>query len=151
MDKKASRYQRVYAQLSELLKSTTDIYARMATINAILYHKMNGFFWVGFYLLKEGELTVGPYQGPVACQVLAKNAGVCWAAINEVKEQIVPDVTKFPGHIACDSRSKSEIALPLYDDHQNICGVLDVDSKEENNFDQTDAEYLTKIIQLIHN
>ncbi len=122
----------------------------MVTINAILHHKMDGFFWTGFYLLKEGELRVGPYQGPVACQILKKNTGVCWTSINNNKPIIVPDVEKFPSHIACDSRSKSEVAVPLLDKDLHIIGVLDVDSKEPGNFDETDAEWLGKIVGLIY-
>lgn len=121
----------------------------MATIAAILHHKMDGFFWTGFYLLENGQLLVGPYQGPVACQVLEKDKGVCWAGINSGKTQIVPDVSKFPGHIACDSRSRSELVVPLRDENANIIAVLDVDSKNLNHFDGTDAKGLEKIVSLI--
>jgi L-methionine (R)-S-oxide reductase len=150
MNKKEARYLRIYKQLSDLLTKTSDPIARMATINAILYHKMDNFFWVGFYLLNEGELIVGPYQGPVACQVLKKDTGVCWAAINKEECLVVPDVEKFSDHIACDSRSKSEIVVPLYNKEGQLMGVLDVDSKDYNNFDETDAEDLKKIIQLVY-
>ena len=85
----------------------------MATINAILYHKMDGFFWVGFYLLWNDRLLVGPYQGPLACLELPRDKGVCWAAINSGNSVVVHDVHEFPGHIACDSRSKSEIVIPV--------------------------------------
>ncbi len=149
-ERKRARYQRLYLQLTELLTKTSEPVARMATVNAILHHKMEGFFWTGFYLLHEGELIVGPYQGPAACQVLAKNTGVCWAAINGNKAVIVPDVEKFPGHIACDSRSKSEIAIPLHDREGLIRGVLDVDSQDYEKFDVTDAAELKKIMDLVY-
>ena len=147
-ESKAGRYGRIYNQLDNLLQKTDDIYARMATVAAILHHKMR-FFWTGFYLLKNGELIVGPYQGPVACQVLEKNQGVCWATVNQVNSIIVPDVNKFPGHIACDTRSKSEITIPLKNKNGEIIGVLDVDSSELNTFDEIDQDNLEKIVDLI--
>jgi L-methionine (R)-S-oxide reductase len=111
--KKKARYQRIYSQLQDLLTKSDDPDARMATIVAVLHHKMESFFWTGFYCLKNGELIVKTYQGPVACQVLEKDTGVCWAGINQEKSIIVPDVHFFPGHITCDSRSQSEIVVPL--------------------------------------
>jgi GAF domain-containing protein len=147
--KKKDRYLRIYLQLTDLMEKSDDTDARMATIVAVLHHKMETFFWTGFYCLKDGELIVKTYQGPVACQVLKKNAGVCWAGVNQGKTIIVPDVQQFPGHIACDSRSKSEIVVPLKDPANRIIGVLDVDSTTLNAFDQADAEYLEKIIALI--
>jgi L-methionine (R)-S-oxide reductase len=149
--KKAERYQRVYVQLEELLKKTDDVISRMATISAVLHHKMDGFFWTGFYLLKHGKLLVGPYQGPVACQELAKDTGVCWAGINQQKTIIVPDVHKFPGHIACDGRSNSEIVVPVKKHEGQVIAVLDVDSREFNQFDEIDAANLERIIDLIYN
>jgi GAF domain-containing protein len=149
LSKKETRYQRIVQQLEELLQKTDFLYARMATVNALLYHKMDNFFWVGFYLLVNDELTVGPYQGSLACQVLKKNSGVCWAAINEQKTMIIPDVTQFPGHIACDARSKSEIVIPLKNANNKIIGCLDIDSDKLSTFDETDATYLEKIITLL--
>ncbi|MDR2971340.1 MAG: GAF domain-containing protein [Bacteroidales bacterium] len=149
--KKTGRYQRILAQLEELLLKTDFIYARMATVNALLYHKMDHFFWVGFYLMVNDELTVGPYQGALACQVLKKDSGVCWAAINEQQTIIVPDVHQFSGHIACDSRSKSEIVVPLRSSNNEIIGCLDVDSDKLAAFDETDALYLERIVSLITN
>lgn len=140
---------RLYLQLEDLLKKSNDETAHMATVSAVLYHKLDYFFWCGFYRLVNGDLIVGPYQGPVACQVLAKNKGVCWAGINKGKTIIVPDVHQFPGHIACDSRSKSEIVVPYRDKTGKITVVLDVDSSELNSFDEVDAEYLEKIIAMI--
>ena len=149
INKKAARYERIYSQLQELVTKSNDSIARMATIAAVLHHKMEGFFWTGFYLLREGELIVGPYQGPVACLKLEKNRGVCWAGINQGKTIIVPDVEKFPGHIACDSRSRSEIVIPLKNSKGKIFGVLDVDSNKPDQFDETDAAWLEKITALV--
>jgi L-methionine (R)-S-oxide reductase len=147
--KKRGRYKRIYDQLSTLLNATDDVVSRMATVAAVLHHKMDGFFWTGFYLIRDGNLLVGPYQGPVACQVLAKDTGVCWSGINQAKTIIVPDVEQFPGHIACDSRSRSEIVVPVRDKHQQIIAVLDVDSKLLEHFDEMDAVGLEKIVGLI--
>jgi L-methionine (R)-S-oxide reductase len=147
--RKKARYQRIYSQLQDLLVKSDDPDARMATIVAVLHHKMETYFWTGFYCLKNDELIVKTYQGPVACQVLEKNKGVCWAVIHEEKSIIVPDVHLFPGHIACDSRSKSEIVVPLKDTKDRIIGVLDVDSSTLNAFDQIDADYLEKIVSLV--
>jgi GAF domain-containing protein len=147
--KKEGRYSRIYEQLAELLKKTDDATARMATVVAVLHHKMDYFFWTGFYLIDSGEMTVNVYQGPVACQVLEKNKGVCWAAFNRQKTMIVEDVHLFPGHIACDSRSRSEIVVPYRNKNGEIIGVLDVDSSEINSFNETDARWLEKILLLI--
>ncbi len=147
--KKQARYQRLYEQLEALTKKSTDTDARMATIVAVLHHKMEYFFWTGFYFLKSGELLVKMYQGPLACQVLEKHKGVCWAAIDQQKTMVVPDVHQFPGHIACDSRSRSEVVVPVKNPSGEICGVLDVDSEFLNSFDSTDAEWLEKIVNLI--
>lgn len=149
-NKKEGRYQRLYDQLAELVKKSNDQQARMATIVAVLHHKMEYFFWTGFYLLKEDELTVNIYQGPVACQILEKNKGVCWAGINRRETVIVEDVHTFPGHIACDSRSQSEIVIPFLDKDGNIIGVLDVDSKDKNSFDNTDGYWLERILKLVY-
>jgi L-methionine (R)-S-oxide reductase len=148
--KKQARYQRLYDQLGTLIFKSDDPDARMATIVAVLHHKMDYFFWTGFYFLRSGELTVKTYQGPLACQVLEKHAGVCWAAIDQVKTIVVEDVHQFPGHIACDSRSRSEIAVPVRNPEGLICGVLDVDSEALNSFDATDAEWLEKIVNMIY-
>jgi GAF domain-containing protein len=131
------------------MEKCRDPNARMASICAILQHKMDSFFWTGFYLLKQEELLVSTYQGPLACMQLKEGEGVCWAAIKQAETIIVPDVEKFPGHIACDSRSKSEIAMPLYNANKEIIGALDVDSSNYNNFDEIDAVELEKILNLI--
>jgi GAF domain-containing protein len=148
-DKKRKRYERIRGQLEEHLKVTGNRVSRMATIASLLYHKMDKYFWCGFYELVDGELLVGPYQGFLACQKLPENTGVCWAGVTEKKTIIVPDVNKFDGHIACDSRSKSEIVVPCFDEDGNVFAVLDVDSSEYNSFDEVDGEELEKIVRLI--
>lgn len=149
-NKKVGRYQRVYEQIAKLLEPHDNPLAAMATINALLYNKFDYYFWAGFYLLQEGELIVGPYQGPVACIKLKKDSGVCWAGVNRKETVIVPDVHDFPGHIACDSRSNSEIVVPLKNKTGEIVGVLDVDSTSLNSFDEADKIGLEKILQLIY-
>ena len=148
--KKLNRYKRVYAQLDELLKNSIDPIANQSTIIAILHNKFDYFFWTGYYRLIEGELIVGPYQGAVACIHLRKDTGVCWSVINSGKTVIVPDVHDFAGHIACDSRSKSEIVIPVKNKNGEIMCVMDVDSAELNSFDEADAEGLEKIVELIY-
>jgi L-methionine (R)-S-oxide reductase len=147
--KKQARYQRIYDQIEKLIARCDDLSSRMATINAVLYHKMDGFFWVGFYMLNNGRLLVGPYQGPLACLELPGDKGVCWAGIRHGAPVVVPDVHRFPGHIACDSRSKSEIVIPVRDRNQSVIGVLDIDSDLTSNFDAVDAENLEKIVKLL--
>jgi L-methionine (R)-S-oxide reductase len=149
LNTKAKRYKRIHDQLIELLAKPGNNISRMATVVALLHHKMKHYFWTGFYLLDEGELIAGPYQGPVACQLLAKNTGVCWAAINKEKSIVVPNVHEFPGHIACDSRSNSEIVVPLKSSSGEIIGVLDVDSKDLNAFDEDDRAGLKNILELL--
>ena len=148
--KKKGRYLRIYAQLEALLQKTEDPLARLASICAVLHHKMDHYFWTGFYLYKEGKLIVGPYQGPLACQELEKDKGVCWAALNRRVPVVVPDVHEFPGHIACDSRSKSEIALPVFDQQGEVRAVFDVDSDQFNSFNEVDQAQLKAIMELIY-
>ncbi len=150
VEKKKNRYQRIYQQLEELFYKTTDPLARMSTITAVLHHKFDYYFWTGFYRLVNDELIVCCYQGSVACLVLPEHSGVCWAAIDEGKTVIVPDVNEFPGHIACDNRSKSEIVVPVKNKTGNIVAVLDVDSKTLGSFDEIDAKYLKQIVELIY-
>ncbi len=145
----SQRYARIYAQLEKLFLKTKNRISRMATIAALLHHKMPHFFWTGFYLLDKGDLVVGPYQGSLACLLLEKKKGVCWAGILRRQTVIVPDVHQFPGHIACDSRSNSEIVVPLFDKKGKVWAVLDVDSRRFDAFTQTDKEWLEKIVALI--
>ena len=151
MDKKrkAERYKRVITQIEELIFKTKDPLARMSTIVAILHHKFDYFFWTGFYRIVDGELIVCCYQGSLACLVLEKHKGVCWAAIDKKKTQVSPDVHKFSGHIACDSRSASEIVIPIFKGNE-IVAVLDVDSKKPDSFDEVDAKYLEMIVEMIY-
>jgi len=147
--KKAGRYERIHKQLAELVQKSQNTSARMATVIAVLHHKMDYFFWTGFYLLDEEKMTVNIYQGPVACQILEKDKGVCWAAYNQKKTMVVEDVHDFPGHIACDSRSSSEIVVPFKNKGGEIIGVLDIDSKDKASFSEVDAVWLEKILELV--
>jgi GAF domain-containing protein len=147
--KKQGRYDRIYTQLEKLMQTCDNPESRMNTIVAVLHHKMDYFFWTGFYFLNDGKLQVKMYQGPVACMQLAKDTGVCWEGINTKKPVLVKNVEEFPGHIACDSRSKSEVVLPLFNPQNELLGVLDVDSDKLNSFDEVDVENLQKILKLI--
>ncbi len=148
--KKSGRYNRLYDQIKELVSATENPFSRMATISALLHHKMSGYFWTGFYFLEEGELIVGPYQGPIACLKLKKDTGVCWAGINTRESVIVGDVHQFPGHIACSSQSNSEIVVPVRDKSAKVVAVLDVDSRDLNCFDDEDRVGLERIVELIY-
>jgi GAF domain-containing protein len=147
--KKLSRYERIREQLADLFAKPADRQARMATVAALLYHKFEHYFWCGFYRLVEGDLLVGPYQGPLACQVLARDRGVCWEAVRRGETVIVPDVRQFPGHIACDARSLSEIVVPVRDASGAIVAVLDIDSDKLAQFDEEDAGGLQRIVDLL--
>jgi len=149
LNKKEKRYERLFTQIVELLKDKKYPVARMATITAVLHHKIDYYFWTGFYMLVDGELIVGPYQGPVACILLKKDTGVCWAGVNKAETIVVEDVHEFPGHIACDSRSRSEIVIPVKNEEGKVIGVLDIDSKDLASFDDVDAKWLEKIIGLL--
>ena len=150
MSGKEKKYKRLYSQIKELLEKDTSFIAQLATINAILYHKNPSFFWVGFYLRSDSRLLVGPYQGPVACLELANSKGVCWAGIIHKKDILVDNVETFPDHITCDSRSKSEVVLPLYNSAGDIVAVLDIDSDKRSNFNEFDLFGLRKILSLIN-
>jgi L-methionine (R)-S-oxide reductase len=145
---KAERYKELLPQLKALLSNETDLTANMANVCAALKYGLN-FFWVGFYLVKENELVLGPFQGPVACTRIQKGRGVCGTAWQNAQTIIVQDVEKFPGHIACSSLSKSEIVIPLFTSAGGIAGVLDVDSDELNAFDETDKLYLEQTVTLL--
>lgn len=147
---KQQRYERLISQLQGLLKATDDPISRMATISSLLYHKMGHFFWIGFYRLMDGELLVGPYQGTIACQNLEKNTGVCWACANQNESILVPDVSQFPGHIACDSRSQSEVVVPVRNTDGAVVAVMDADSDKLDTYDEIDAQALEQIAHLIY-
>ena len=146
----ADRYARLEAQLVDLFARNRDPIARMATMTALLHHKMPHYFWTGFYRLIDGKLVVGPYQGPLACAILDGPDGVCWAAVHRGETVVVPDVHAFPGHVACDSRSRSEIVVPVRDQAGQVTAVLDVDSTTPDAFTDTDATALSRLTPLIH-
>ena len=145
----AARYDRIHDQLVELFEKNDDPIARMATISALLHHKMPHFFWTGFYQLISGKLYVGPYQGPLACAVLESPEGVCWACVKQQESIIVPDVHAFEGHVACDARSQSEIVVPVREPAGNVVAVLDVDSDQPDSFTEVDRAGLEKIVALV--
>ncbi len=145
---KQEQYESLLPQIKGLLEGEPDLIANLANVAAALREQFN-WFWVGFYLVKNDELVLGPFQGPVACTRIKKGRGVCGTSWQEEKTLIVEDVEKFPGHIACSSLSKSEIVVPLFK-NKIVVGVLDVDSDSLNCFDETDKLYLEKIIQLIN-
>ena len=145
----AARYDRIHDQLVELFAENDDPIARMATVSALLHHKMPYFFWTGFYQLIAGKLYVGPYQGPLACAVLDGPEGVCWTSVNQRKTILVPDVHAFEGHVACDARSQSEIVVPVREPGGNVAAVLDVDSDQPDAFSEVDREGLEKIVALV--
>lgn len=144
---KAEQYQSLIPQITGLLQGEPDLVANLANVSAALKEQF-GWFWVGFYLVKDDELVLGPFQGPVACTRIKKGRGVCGSSWAQEKTLIVPDVEKFPGHIACSSLSKSEIVVPIIRNGQ-VLGVLDVDSDELDQFDETDQQNLEQILQLI--
>jgi len=146
---KAAQYELLLPQIKGLLTGETDFVANMANVCAALKEQFN-WLWIGFYLVKQDELVLGPFQGPVACTRIKKGKGVCGSAWEKATTLVVPDVDAFPGHIACSSASKSEIVLPLIYDNQ-VIGVLDVDSEFLNSFDEIDQTYLEKVIDVLLN
>jgi L-methionine (R)-S-oxide reductase len=144
---KEEQYKNLLPQIKGLLEGEPDLIANLANVCGALKEQFN-WLWIGFYLVKKEELVLGPFQGPVACTRICKGKGVCGTAWAEAKTLIVADVEKFPGHIACSSLSKSEIVVPLFKDNI-VAGVLDVDSIDLNNFDETDKKYLEEITALI--
>ena len=144
---KADQYQSLIPQIMGLLEGENDLVANLANVAAALKEQF-GWLWVGFYLVKENELVLGPFQGPVACTRIRKGRGVCGSSWAEARTLVVPDVEQFPGHIACSSSSRSEIVVPVIRNGQ-VLGVLDVDSAELDQYDAIDLEYLEKIVALI--
>jgi L-methionine (R)-S-oxide reductase len=141
---KADQYKSLLPQIRALVDGETDRVANLANIAAALRQQFD-WLWVGFYLVREGELVVGPFQGPIACTRISKGRGVCGTAWQEGRTLIVPDVEAFPGHIACSSLSRSEIVVPIY--HQGeVVGVLDADSVELNHFDEEDRRWLEQVV-----
>lgn len=144
---KEEQYQNLLPQLKGLLEGETDLVANMANITAALKEQF-GWLWVGFYIVKNDELVLGPFQGPVACTRIKKGRGVCGTSWERATTLIVPDVEKFPGHIACSSLSKSEIVIPILKNN-TVVAVLDVDSAELSQFDETDKKHLEQIVKLL--
>jgi L-methionine (R)-S-oxide reductase len=144
---KEAQYVSLIPQIKALLEGETDLVANLANIAAALKEQF-GWFWVGFYWVKNDELVLGPFQGPVACTRIRKGRGVCGTSWAEAKTLIVPDVEKFPGHIACSSLSKSEIVVPIIRNGE-VLGVLDVDASELDQFDEVDQRYLEEIVKLV--
>lgn len=145
---KAEKYKELYPQLQALLHGENDTIAKMANLCAALKQSMN-FLWVGFYLVKNNELVLGPFQGPVACMRIAYGKGVCGKAWELKDTIIVDDVDQFPGHIACSSLSKSEIVLPLRNSYKEVTAVLDIDSDAYATFDRTDEDWLKMMLELV--
>jgi GAF domain-containing protein len=145
---KEEQYQSLLPQIKGLLTGETDLVANMANVAAALKEQFQ-WFWVGFYVVKNGELVLAPFQGPVACTRIQKGRGVCGTAWLRAETLIVPDVAKFPGHIACNSLSKSEIVVPVKRNDE-VVAVLDVDSEASDFFDDTDKIYLEEIVTLIN-
>lgn len=146
VDKK-EKYEILIPQIEALVSGENDLIANLANISAALHFGM-GFFWVGFYIVKNDELVLGPFQGPIACTRIKKGKGVCGASWEQGKIIVVENVDEFPGHIACSSDSKSEIVLPAFKDDKVIL-IMDVDSDKLADFDETDAFYLQKVIKLV--
>lgn len=150
---KDEKYKSLLPQLKALLEGETDTIANFANISAALKQTF-GFFWVGFYIVKISkrgeELLLGPFQGTIACTRIKYGKGVCGTAWKEKRTIIVEDVNQFPGHIACDAASQSEIVIPVFDHRNDIVAVLDIDSEHLNHFDETDAHYLRQIVNLLH-
>jgi L-methionine (R)-S-oxide reductase len=145
---KTDQYQSLLPQIEALIHGEPDVTANLANICAALKEQFK-WFWVGFYLVKGEELVLGPFQGPVACTRIAMGKGVCGAAWKEERTLVVPDVDAFPGHIACSSRSRSEIVVPVFVKGK-VGGVLDVDSEAYDQFDEVDARYLEEIVKLVN-
>ncbi len=141
---KAESYQSIIPQIKALIEGEPDLVANLANTVAALKEQF-GWFWVGFYLVKNNELVLAPFQGPVACTRIRKGRGVCGTSWVQATTLIVPDVEKFPGHIACSSLSKSEIVVPVIRNGE-VIGVLDVDASEYHQFDETDQKYLEEIV-----
>lgn len=144
-DQKVKIYQQCLEKLTGLLEGEKDEIVKMASITALLHQSFEGFYWTGFYRMIGGELVIGPYQGTPACLRIAMGRGVCGTAAETGETQVVPDVHAFPGHIACDAASVSEIVIPVRSG-DGIIAVLDIDSTSKNSFDQIDADHLERII-----
>jgi GAF domain-containing protein len=144
---KTGKYQEIYKQIESVVGGESDQIANMANTAALL-HEAFGFWWTGFYIVKGGQLVLGPFQGPVACTRIGFGKGVCGTSWSRRETIVVPNVHEFPGHIACSSLSQSEIVVPMFRDNE-VYAVLDIDSKELSTFDETDKDWLEKIVRLL--
>ena len=144
---KEEKYKALIPQINALVDGEEDVVANLANITAALKEAF-GFFWIGFYIVKNGELVLGPFQGPIACTRIRKGKGVCGSVWAEAKTIVVPDVEAFPGHIACSSASKSEIVIPGFKNDE-VALVLDIDSDELNTFDEIDQKYLEELMKTV--
>jgi GAF domain-containing protein len=144
---KTEKYQELNKQLQSLLSGEDDQIANMANMSALI-HETFGFWWTGFYIVKDEQLVLGPFQGPIACTRIPYGKGVCGTAWQRQETIVVPDVEEFPGHIACSSLSRSEIVVPIFRNN-SVYAVLDIDSKELATFDNIDKEWLEKIVELL--
>ena len=147
MELKQEKYERLLPQVKALCEGEDDGIAKMANVSALL-HAEFGFWWTGFYRVKNGELLLGPFQGPLACVHIGYGKGVCGTAWKERRTVVVPDVEEFPGHIACSSESRSEIVVPVFREGE-VVAVLDIDSRELGTFDEVDARYLEQVVSLL--
>lgn len=145
---KKEKYEALLPQMEALTVYETDLVANLANISSAL-HQVFSWWWVGFYWVKENDLVLAPFQGPIACTRIAFGKGVCGTAWKERKTQLVPDVEQFPGHIACSSATKSEIVVPIFNQNDEVMGVLDVDSERDDVLDEIDVFYLEKISKMI--
>ncbi len=146
-ESKQERYETLLPQIASVVEGESDLIANMANVAAML-HETFGFWWTGFYRVVGEELVLGPFQGPMACTRIRKGRGVCGTAWAKAETQVVPDVDKFPGHIACSSASRSEIVVPVFQEG-TIIAVLDIDSDRLATFDETDRQYLEQIVKML--
>ena len=144
---KKEKYALLYKQIAALVEDESDTIANMANIAAMIHHTF-GFWWTGFYRVVDGQLVLGPFQGPLACSRIAYGRGVCGTAWKEACTQVVPDVELFPGHIACSNASKSEIVVPIFKNNE-VVAVLDIDSEHLATFDETDRLWLERIVEIL--
>ena len=146
---KQETYEQLLQQIAALIEGETDETSVLANVSAALHEAFAQFFWTGFYLVRQNELRLGPFQGTVACMHIQHGRGVCGTAWAEAVTQVVPDVEQFPGHIACSSLSRSEIVVPIMNNAHRVVGVLDIDSKELAAFDNTDRHYLERLCAML--
>ena len=148
-ENKEKRYQKLVKELEVMTDGEENRISVLANTAALLHNTMDYYFWTGFYLVEGSELALGPFQGPVACYRIRKGRGVCGAAWQEEKTQVVTDVEQFSGHIACSSLSRSEIVVPIYNRNHEVAAVLDVDSTELGSFDAVDQKYLEQVAAIL--